>query len=136
MRGGAGHAGRLSLMRRVGVILLAGVGVGTGLGSCVAGGVALDAALDRQALSLRWMHQQGYLVPPPPGTDSAMDLVPDWEAVVSELQETNLTTPLAAGVAFVASGICVVSVVLLARGAWMAEPVRRTKPAGPAARTG
>lgn len=113
-------------------MLLAGVGVVTSLGSCAAGWIALDAALDRQAVSLRWMHQEGYLNPPAPGTDSAMDLVPDWEAVALELQETNLTTPLALAAALVTGGLCAVSVVLLARAAWAGDSGSgcRTGPAG------
>lgn len=105
-------------MRKAWIILLASIGIASGFGSCRAGAIALDAALDRQALSLRWMHQRGYLVPPAPGEDTAMDQIPDWNAVVSELQETNLPTAFAAIGAFLATGVSMGVTVLLAMTCW------------------
>lgn len=105
-------------MRKAGILLLVALGLSASMSSCAASAAALDAALDRQALSLRWMHQRGYLVPPAPGEDTAMDQIPDWDAVVYELQETNLSTAFAAAGAFLATGVSMGVTVLLAVTSW------------------
>jgi hypothetical protein len=101
------------------IVIIVILGTACSLGSCASGLKAFNSTLDRHALSLEWMHRMGYLTPPPPGTDSAFDLIPDWRGMVSELHETNLS----ASFAFLGSTVLTLgafSCVLVL--AWMAWP--------------
>ncbi len=109
------------------IVLILLVGVACSLGSCVSGWRAFDSTLDRHALSLEWMHRMGYLTPPPPGTDSAFDMIPDWRGMVSELHETNLTATFSdLGSVILTLGVLFCVVVL----AWMAWPEGAGEDAG------
>lgn len=111
---------------RKGILLfLVAVGLASCFKSCSAGSAAQRAALQREALSLKWMHDMGYLVPPERGVSEAFDQLPDWDEVVYELQETNLATAFSSLESFAFSGIAMLCLLALPVVAWPAKAASR-----------